>query len=632
DFGPDARAQDNVIYLDNLTFAEGTPKADVNVTFQVDMNVQITKGNFDPATEVVAVVGGMNNWLNDDEATNAEKAMADDDADGIYTKTIAMQPNSSYDYKYNIGTAWDGRDELVGQPNRNVAVGDTDLIIDVVFFNNEAATGIPSTVTFNVDMQGPEGTGAFDRTQNNVFVAGSFTDWQNDPIIMTDEDGDSVFTVTVDSLTSGETLFFKFTWAPGDTMGAPGTTWEDDPNRELFVLDGENEYLDYWNRIDPTTTLADGNITFNVDMSVMTEVGVFDADNDQMQVRGGFNGWGDNDPSIAHMNQDFLDPNQWFLQVPFVQAPVGADQLFKYYVAIDSASDPNKFEMWTDGWERPFMFGGGNRPAAFEGTPDQFLDPEYYDGVLPNYVILEDGIEITFSIDMTVAADANQQVPTFMPGTDTVWWVGEQPAFVYSQGWEDTDHMKVLALTDDDGDMVYEGTLTVQAPSWNGFEYRYGFSNGGDLTLEEAGFGSFAYRVRYIEQNGYRSFVQPYAAPTDTWQLQENKQSEWEEGPAGDVTGVEDLGVIANKFSLKQNYPNPFNPTTQISFSIPSTDVVTLKIYDVLGQEVKTLLNEEMSAGTYEFTFNASNLSSGLYFYTLKSGDYVSTLKMMLLK
>ncbi|MCP5061364.1 MAG: T9SS type A sorting domain-containing protein, partial [Ignavibacteriae bacterium] len=101
---------------------------------------------------------------------------------------------------------------------------------------------------------------------------------------------------------------------------------------------------------------------------------------------------------------------------------------------------------------------------------------------------------------------------------------------------------------------------------------------------------------------------------------------------AGDITGVEDLNLVANTFSLDQNYPNPFNPTTQIKFSIPASNVVTLKIYSLLGEEVRTLINEEMNSGTYEFNFNASNLASGLYFYTLTSGDFVSTKKMMLLK
>lgn len=89
---------------------------------------------------------------------------------------------------------------------------------------------------------------------------------------------------------------------------------------------------------------------------------------------------------------------------------------------------------------------------------------------------------------------------------------------------------------------------------------------------------------------------------------------------------------IPNKYSLEQNYPNPFNPTTTISYSIKEKGFVTLKVFDILGNEVKTLVNEEQDAGSYKFDFNASALSSGIYFYTLNTGEFVLTKKMILLK
>jgi hypothetical protein len=86
------------------------------------------------------------------------------------------------------------------------------------------------------------------------------------------------------------------------------------------------------------------------------------------------------------------------------------------------------------------------------------------------------------------------------------------------------------------------------------------------------------------------------------------------------------------KFALSQNYPNPFNPATKISFQIPQKSFVTLIIYDVLGKEVVTLFNEEMEAGSYQKEFDAPGLTSGVYFYQLKSGEFTSTRKMTLLK
>ena len=89
---------------------------------------------------------------------------------------------------------------------------------------------------------------------------------------------------------------------------------------------------------------------------------------------------------------------------------------------------------------------------------------------------------------------------------------------------------------------------------------------------------------------------------------------------------------VVSEYSLQQNYPNPFNPTTTISYSILKNGLVTLKVYDILGIEVAELVNEVKEAGNYSVTFNASELPSGIYFYTLTSGNFIATKKLILLK
>ena len=103
------------------------------------------------------------------------------------------------------------------------------------------------------------------------------------------------------------------------------------------------------------------------------------------------------------------------------------------------------------------------------------------------------------------------------------------------------------------------------------------------------------------------------------------------------ATDVEQDEQNPLSFDLTQNYPNPFNPTTQIEFSIPSTkgnntDNVVLKVFDALGNEIETLLNEPKAAGNYKIDFVGSKLSSGVYFYKLQYGDYQSIKKMILMK
>lgn len=99
--------------------------------------------------------------------------------------------------------------------------------------------------------------------------------------------------------------------------------------------------------------------------------------------------------------------------------------------------------------------------------------------------------------------------------------------------------------------------------------------------------------------------------------------------PSEQITNVEQLPT---DFALHQNYPNPFNPTTTIKYELPKESFVTLKVYNLLGQEVATLVNENLKAGRYEVSFNGSKLSNGVYFYRLQAGEFCSTKKLFLIK
>lgn len=90
--------------------------------------------------------------------------------------------------------------------------------------------------------------------------------------------------------------------------------------------------------------------------------------------------------------------------------------------------------------------------------------------------------------------------------------------------------------------------------------------------------------------------------------------------------------TIPDGFVLKQNYPNPFNPSTTIKYAIPTSEFVSLKVFDILGNEVATLVNADKSAGNYEVNFDATQLSSGIYFYKLQTSSFIGTKKMLLLK
>lgn len=99
-----------------------------------------------------------------------------------------------------------------------------------------------------------------------------------------------------------------------------------------------------------------------------------------------------------------------------------------------------------------------------------------------------------------------------------------------------------------------------------------------------------------------------------------------------DVTSTLENNTLHTDYKLYQNYPNPFNPTTKIKYSIPQTSYVTIKVYDILGKEIETIVNEEKPIGNYEIEFDGSKLTSGVYFYKMKVGSFINTKKFILIK
>ncbi|MBO6572646.1 T9SS type A sorting domain-containing protein [bacterium] len=133
-------------------------------------------------------------------------------------------------------------------------------------------------------------------------------------------------------------------------------------------------------------------------------------------------------------------------------------------------------------------------------------------------------------------------------------------------------------------------------------------------------------RIRLLKANstaafGYRELRDPYRKMLFTYPEQ-----------TGSTVSNEEEGATPEQFTLEQNYPNPFNPSTNISFNLPQASDVSLKVYNMLGQEVATLVNERLGAGTQTVNFDASDLSSGMYIYRIQAGTFSQTKKMMLIK
>jgi hypothetical protein len=148
--------------------------------------------------------------------------------------------------------------------------------------------------------------------------------------------------------------------------------------------------------------------------------------------------------------------------------------------------------------------------------------------------------------------------------------------------------------------------------SWSSFNGGFGVSNSGDTKVTSSAGIPFA----GSSANGSSSILSGFLANHSLL-----------------ITDIEyDQEIIPTVYKLNQNYPNPFNPSTIINYQIPEGGFVSLKIYDILGNEISTLVNEEKAVGNYKATFDASKLASGVYIYQLKAANFVDTKKMILLR
>ncbi len=224
----------------------------------------------------------------------------------------------------------------------------------------------------------------------------------------------------------------------------------------------------------------------------------------------------------------------------------------------------------------------------------RFEAPDYYAQTINNVVINSYNSLTTLNVEL---------VSSIIPV--------ELISFYYSINDNDvTLHWTTASETNNQGfEIERSKRQEARSDKWN----KIGFVNGQGTTTELQTYsfsdnnldaGKYQYRLKQIDFNG--SF---------------------------EYSNIINLEIISpNKFSLEQNYPNPFNPTTNIQYTMGSKQFVSLKVYDVLGNEIATLVNEEKSAGNYKVEFSNKNISSGIYFYVLQAGSFIETKKMILLQ
>ena len=492
-------------------------------------------------------------------------------------------------------------------------------------------------VTFRVNMGAAIYNGLFKIATDSVAVRGSFQadagdpggDWQGYYFKLTKNADDSIYTVTVAIPdTVGKSYSYKF------AMSNDG--WESSSDRSFTLGSKDTTLPVVWFNNDSTYKAAVPTITdtvlFICDLSsyIGTTPGKFDPSRDSIQIMGLSNWGGYTVTDLSGSRTLSPDPFQ-----------VGIYTTTLIFSGPDGDSTAWKFKAFPDSI---FGNGGGyelgdNRWYYFSNKTVDTVGP-----IVPNIVILQPGIKndlkVTFHVDMRNAVDAHNNMPI---DPKTINFVGLKGGLPVIGNWggnwvvadtadsTTTSPKTMWALNDDGmdgdntaGDNIWSIEILFPAGTPSGLvEYKFGCDypnvdtvNGGSSYLDnEMGFGL---NHQLVLMDGPDMVINNIFGKKDS---------------VGEFTAIKKVdNLTPTKFNLSQNYPNPFNPSTVINYSIPKSQIVTLKVYNLLGQEVMTLVNQQQAAGNYHVTFDASRLSSGIYFYTIRSGNYSATKKMMLLK
>jgi hypothetical protein len=482
--------------------------------------------------------------------------------------------------------------------NNGNALGTWQYMSAIVGNYSPAAT---SEVTFQVDMGVQASKGRF-TVGDAVKIAGNFNGWNNGADVMTDVDGDTIYTITK-TLNVGDTLSFKF------IKGADG--WENDPNRVYVVPANNSTYYDYFDRDDQYAIPAIIDITFACNMELEIASGRFNPTTDTLTTRGSFNGWG----STSYLFQSTTDPNVY-----------------------DGTFSVNTFEGETINYK--FAYFGPNG-TTWENDPNKtytvtadditfgaaFIERGFNNLTLAN--VTNFPATIKFTVNMAGAISSINLQP--FPSIDDVRICGANAPLQWpAGGWPNADSIRTIKLYDNGtngdvtaGDNVWSRDVTFPQYSPLTIQYKYGANwglpsnNGGNDNENGVGADHF---ITLTSDLVSATVVNVFGTMGNHPLI----------NVVTDVNDIKDLVPVV--YELGQNYPNPFNPSTTIKFSIPESGMVTLRVFNMLGQEVATLLNGEKAAGVYEASFDASALSSGIYFYTLDSKNFSSTKKMVLLK
>ncbi len=307
---------------------------------------------------------------------------------------------------------------------------------------------------------------------------------------------------------------------------------------------------------------------------------------------------------------------------------VSPTEIFTYALDADNETDPTNITPASVGDFE--LFGAFNNAFSNE-PPDVLVETSVYGWENESYVLIKYVVhnEENDAIDAAVGVELLPQINGGY-GNETVEFLSDENII---QLHKESAHVGLKLLSDD--------LYTLHIIEWfSGYNddrgEMYGYLTEGSImdTYADDGEGTVVFigqdKVN-IPAGGSAEVYLAFAFADDEAGMIDaiaTAKAEYDE-----VTSiVEYPGALPDKYVLEQNYPNPFNPATTINFGIPQSEHVTLTVYNLVGQKITTLVDEELTSGEYSVTFDASRLPSGVYFYTISAGSFQSTKQMMYLK
>lgn len=491
------------------------------------------------------------------------------------------------------------------------------------------------SVTFQVDMAAYMQTGKFNPATDSVIIRGDFQEmagdtvvWAGSHFVMTESTtDDSVYTLAVvfpDSAV-GKTINYQFL-----PQHAGSASWVEPGNRTYTITSAATQVIPMaWIANQYPGAIATVNVTFEVDLTKLFAEG-FNPAVDSVYVVGGTAplNWGWAVGEI--MSASFDNPKYFETTMQFTDI-IGAEVDFKLFGA---GADPFS----NGGWE-----SGSNHTISFPGKDTTVFWVPDMNVTKPTLVT----DTVVFHVDMNKAYDGINYKP--ITGVKSVWITGSvKPLNWPPSGWPLADtstgdtgtaidtSAQLHRMYDDGthgdsiaGDNKWSITLLFKPGVSSYVEYKYGAIFNGYDTLT---IGSVVSAGSLID-NECASGVNHSVVLSGSKEPIYNHWGDQDPNNPGTISGiVRNPDSKPTTYALSQNYPNPFNPATKIDYSIPKNSFVTLKIYNVLGQEVATIFTGSQKAGSYTATFDATRYASGIYFYRLQADNYSNIKKMVLLK